>query len=53
MMRPNFPVQFCITDTHAYELWEIYQMIFEARYGRIEGVNHCGRREEFLEKAVG
>ena len=47
-MKPNSPLQFFITDTHAWELWQIYQMIFEQRYGRIEGMNHGGTREQFL-----
>jgi len=47
-MRMNFPLQFSVTDLYAYELWEIYQMIFEQRYGKFEGMNHSGTREEFF-----
>ena len=46
------PLQFFITDRYAFELWEIYQMIFEQHYGRIEGTNHGGTREPFLGEAV-
>ena len=48
----NFPLQIFITDQHAYSLHQIYQMIFDARYGKFVGMNHSGRREEFLGKGV-
>ena len=44
----NFPLQIFVTDQHAFELWEVYQMIFDAHYGKFVGMNHSGRREEFL-----
>lgn len=46
------PLQYFITDRYAFELWQIYQMIFEQRYGRIEGMNHGGTREQFLGEGV-
>ena len=48
----NFPLQYFTTDYYFLELHEIYQMIFDARYGRFVGMNHSGRREEFLGKGV-
>ena len=48
----SYPLQFFITDLYAHELWEIYQMIFDAHYGRIEGMNHGGTREQFLGESV-
>ena len=48
----NFPLQYFTTDFYYLELHEIYQMIFEQRYGRIEGINHGGTRECFLGEGV-
>ena len=46
----SFPLQFFVTDYYDFELWEIYQIIFDAHYGKFMGMNHGGRREVFLER---
>ena len=48
----NFPLQYSTNDIYAFEMWQIYQMIFEQRYGRIVGMNHSGTREQFLGEGV-
>ena len=51
-MGLSFPLQYSANDLYAFEMWQIYQMIFEQRYGRIEGMHHSGTREQFLGEAV-
>lgn len=48
----NFPLQYFVTDQYELELHKIYQMIFDAHYGRIVGMNHYGTREQFLGEGV-
>ena len=51
-MRLGYPLQYFTNDLYAFEMWQIYEMIFNAHYGRIEGMNHSGTREQFLGETV-
>ena len=48
----SHPLHFFVTDLYAYELWEIYAMIFDAQYGKFVGMNHSGTREQFFGRVV-